>query len=189
MAPCACALRPTSHRPQTSRRRGPQAWDPHGPCPKQGPGWAAQPVLLRTRGPGSPGRGSELKFRVNATGHGVCGPGAALGFWGARWPAATCLRACGRGCHAPSSGTLGSPWPIRAQHHPVPGAGPGGGHVTGQGRGSSILGPLPLGLCGLHTWVMSLRPRWPSPGCGTRACLRMWTDFCCTVRAPGSSCT
>ena len=69
----ACALQPTSQRPQTSRWRGPQAWDPHGPCPTQGLEWTVQLVLLRTRGPGSAGGGSELKFRVSATGHSVCG--------------------------------------------------------------------------------------------------------------------
>lgn len=147
----ACALQPTSQRPQTSRWRGPQAWDPHGPCPTQGLEWTVQLVLLRTRGPGSAGGGSELKFRVSATGHSVCGRGAALAFWGTWCPAAACPRGCGRGCHAPSSGTPGSPWPIRAQHHPVPG-------VTGPGRGV-YTGASSSPLCGLHTWVMSLQPQ------------------------------
>lgn len=62
----ACALQPTSQRPQTSGWRGPQAWDPHGPRPTQGLEWTVQLVLLQTRGPGSPGGGSELKFRVSA---------------------------------------------------------------------------------------------------------------------------
>lgn len=163
-----------SQRPQTSRWRGPQAWDPHGPCPKQGLGWTVQLVLLRTRGPGSPGRGSELKFRVSATGHGVCGRGTALGFWGARCPAATCPCGCGQGCHAPSSGHLDLPGQSECSTTLSWVLGPGLGTGLAQAEEAPSWG---LFLSALRASHLGDEPA--APGglrCGRRACLQMWID-------------
>lgn len=72
------------------------------------------PVLLQTRGPGSPGREGELKFRVIVTGHRE-GWGAPQAFGD---PSNQHLHgpvAVGVADHTPSTGAREPAWPIRAQ--------------------------------------------------------------------------
>lgn len=147
-----------SQRPQTSRWRGPQAWDPHGPCPKQALDGQCSSCYYRQEALGVQAEevnsNSESARQVM-----VCAAGAlpwASGEPGVRQPPVRV--GVGRAATPPPLDT----WISLANQNAAPPC-PG---CWAQGWARDWPRPRKLHpgassspLCRLHTWVMSLQPQ------------------------------
>ena len=114
------------------------------------------------KGPGSPGRGSELKLRVHATGHGVCAgaPPWASGEPGGQQPP-VCVRV-GEAATPPPPGHLGLPGQSERSTTLSQ-----GGHVPGPGEEALTWGLFLSALRASHLGGLPLGVgRGPAYGCG-----------------------